>query len=819
MTGTVDQRTPRSGPHTARASLLLGLKADAAEAAARPLIALAEAERDTRGKAVDTPADLLRLAHAYLMLGRPEGAVRVARRLIALDPREGTAPAILFSHGTAAEREQAAMHLAGTATDPALRGAALRALRALGHTAFSHLEWSAGRLQGFATWPAGATATLVFLTPEGQESWALDPQDDHPFATPFGRAATVDLSLPPADAHVFVRVGHQQFGLLRQTAPEPIPTRRVSAPQDGRGDRLTILIPVHDDAAATQRCIESVLAHRPTHDTRIVLVADDPPDAGLRAYLAELSAPHLEILDNPLNLGFVRSVNRGIAAIPHGDILLLNADTVLPARFAERLRAAAYGADDIGTVVPLSNNGEFVSLPVPFRTNPLPDPKELARIDASAERANGGLVIDLPSGIGFCLYITRRCLDDVGHLSGGWGRGYLEDADFCLRARAFGWRNVCAADLYVGHEGTRSFKGEKRGLVVRNLKRLGAAFPTYEAACGSFVAADPLRSVRAAIEADLPPDPRPVRLLVHGPNLADAADALLRARAEAEGGPVLRAELKGRPGAWHLWLSASDSGFPQNLRFDLMRPEGMSALTADLARRPLARIEVLGQEALPDALWQSLCGLGVAIEVRIHALRVRPGTTARFWPAFAEPAITAVLPAHEQIATAVRGQRLVLPWKVKDAAGPFRTIARATVPLSDAPVGLLLPHPEARAHGLVRALALALAAAGAGNAMFVFGSSLDDRALGSLSDLVVLGRVPAHEAADLMAALEIGRIVIADREGLGHPLAMAAGRSDLPCAFFGVGTGAVGDLVLAPDMANSEAVQYILDWIRSLPPR
>ncbi|MFG1410428.1 glycosyltransferase [Xanthobacter sp. VTT E-85241] len=819
----MDQRASRTGLQTARGSLLLGLKADTAEAAVRPLIALAEAERDTRGKAVDAPADLLRLAYAYLMLGRAEGAVRAARRLIALDPHEASAAAILFSHGTAAEEEQAALRLAGTAAEPGLRGAALRALRAIGHAAFAHLEWSAGRLHGFATWPADATAALVFLTPDGQESWTLDPQGDHPLAAPFGRAAAIELSLPPADAHVFVRVGDQRYGLVRQTAPEPVPARRAPAPQDGRdderGEHLTLLIPVHDDAAATQRCIESVLAHRPSIDTRILLVADDPPDDNLRAYLAGLSAPHLDILDNPLNLGFVRSVNRGIAAIPHGDILLLNADTVLPARFAERLRAAAYGAEDIGTVVPLSNNGEFVSLPVPFRANPLPDAKALARIDASAERTNGGVVIDLPSGIGFCLYITRRCLDDVGHLSGGWGRGYLEDADFCLRARAFGWRNVCAADLYVGHEGTRSFKGEKRGLVVRNLKRLGAAFPTYEAACGSFVAADPLRGVRAAIEADLPPDSRPVRLLVHGPNLATAADALLHAHGEDAAAPVLRAALKGRPGAWHLYLSASDGGFPQNLRFDLANPEDAFALAADLARRPLAQIEVLGHEALPDALWQILCGLGVSIEVRIHALPVRPGTTARLWPVFAEPAIGAVSPAHEQIAQAVRGQRLVLPWKVRDAAGPFRTTARATVPLSDAPIGLLLPHPEARAHGLAHALSLALRAAGAGNALFVLGSSLDDRALASLPELVVLGPVQAHEAADLMAALEIGRIVIADREGLGHPLAMAAGRSNLPCAFFGVGTGAIGDLVLAPDMANSEAVRYILDWIRSLPPQ
>ena len=37
-----------------------------------------------------------------------------------------------------------------------------------------------------------------------------------------------------------------------------------------------------------------------------------------------------------------------------------------------------------------------------------------AVIDEIAARVNLGRVIDIPSGIGFCLYITRACLDGVG---------------------------------------------------------------------------------------------------------------------------------------------------------------------------------------------------------------------------------------------------------------------------------------------------------------------------------------------------------------------------------------------------------------------
>ena len=59
-------------------------------------------------------------------------------------------------------------------------------------------------------------------------------------------------------------------------------------------------------------------------------------------------------------------------------------------------------------------------------------------IDAIAAKVNAGRIIDIPNGTGFCLYITRECLDAVGLLSEDFYRGYVEDVDFCLHARAKG---------------------------------------------------------------------------------------------------------------------------------------------------------------------------------------------------------------------------------------------------------------------------------------------------------------------------------------------------------------------------------------------
>ena len=158
-----------------------------------------------------------------------------------------------------------------------------------------------------------------------------------------------------------------------------------------------------------------------------------------------------------------------LSVIEQGDVILLNSDTIVPPGFIDRLAAAAHSSADIGTVTPLSNNGEFTSFPIPNISNPLPSRKEIIRIDRIAAKANSDRIVDIPSGIGFCLYVTRACLDSVGPLSEDFGPGYLEDADFCLRAREHGFRNVCAPSVYVGHAGSKSFGKEKRSLVVRNL--------------------------------------------------------------------------------------------------------------------------------------------------------------------------------------------------------------------------------------------------------------------------------------------------------------------------------------------------------------
>ena len=64
---------------------------------------------------------------------------------------------------------------------------------------------------------------------------------------------------------------------------------------------------------------------------------------------------------------------------------------------------------------------------------------------------------------GFCLLIRRAVIDAIGYFDeDAFGAGYGEENDYCLRARAAGWRLALADDAYVFHAQSRSYSHSRR---------------------------------------------------------------------------------------------------------------------------------------------------------------------------------------------------------------------------------------------------------------------------------------------------------------------------------------------------------------------
>ena len=307
-------------------------------------------------------------------------------------------------------------------------------------------------------------------------------------------------------------------------------------------------------------------------------------------------------------------MNRVLERIAQSDVLLLNADTILPRGAIDRLALAAYSEAGVATVTPLSNNGEFTSFPKPYVDNSLPTAEQVGVLDEIASATNGREIVDLPSGVGFCLFITRACIEALGPLSETYSRGYYEDVDYCLRARAIGFRNVCATGVYVGHFGTRSFQTEKRRLVVRNLALLNKRFPDHELDCAAFIKADPLGSARARLEEQLEPEGTVVLLMA--PAVSARALALERARQIEEQDCDLHCiHCEVDDGSTCITIKSIRGSVPQSLNFALADCSALARLKVYLMRLRPQAIELLAPHALPDTVLR--VALALEIPVRI----------------------------------------------------------------------------------------------------------------------------------------------------------------------------------------------------------
>ena len=265
---------------------------------------------------------------------------------------------------------------------------------------------------------------------------------------------------------------------------------------------IDVIVPVYRGLAATRRCLEGLFAGAQRAPFSIVVIDDASPEPGIAAWLDELAAQRrIELLRNASNLGFVRTANRGLALHPDRDVVLLNSDAETANDWLDRLHACAYRERDVGTVTPFSNNATICSYPYEGWAGGTPGTLGLAGLDRLFASVNAGRHADLPTAVGFCMYIRRACLDAVGAFDAErFGRGYGEENDFCMRAAAAGWRSVLAADVFVFHEGAVSFSGERDALTRAATTALLERHPEYSRRIDEFHAADPLRPLRRAVD-------------------------------------------------------------------------------------------------------------------------------------------------------------------------------------------------------------------------------------------------------------------------------------------------------------------------------
>lgn len=395
------------------------------------------------------------------------------------------------------------------------------------------------------------------------------------------------------------------------------PVARKSSRALKQAKTVDIIIPVHRGREEVLACIDSVFGSIGP-DARLLVIDDASDDPALGLALEELEAEgRIQLLRNAENRGFVASVNRGLTLHPTRDVVILNSDTLVFGDWLTRLRAAAYSAAHVGTVTPFSNSGSIASFPC--RDGSAMNAATAAELHTLAADTLAETRIEIPVGVGFCLYMRRDCLREVGELDAGvFGKGYGEEADFCLRARGLGWTHLLAADVFVYHAGGVSFGGRRRALLERSQRLLNLRYPGYDRFIQSFLAQDPLAAARRRLDERrlVAFDGRLVLLVtlaLSGGVERFVTERSRQLRAQGLYPLILRPTKAGNREHCELWTDALEV---PNLTFEV--PRDLPPLSALLGKLNLHGVEIQHFMDLDARIIDVVRGLAVPYEVVVH---------------------------------------------------------------------------------------------------------------------------------------------------------------------------------------------------------
>lgn len=219
----------------------------------------------------------------------------------------------------------------------------------------------------------------------------------------------------------------------------------------------SIIIPVFNQLPYTIACIQSVFDN--TKDFELFVVDNGSTD-GTAAYLQALVSahPNVKTATFPQNQGFAPACNAPLQHAQGDFITFLNNDTLVTPHWADHLADAIplaekqFDLSPVGLVGPVSNNAAGLQ---GIQTDPYtPDNLEQAARDHYDANKGTTHLAGLLSG--FCLMLTRPCLDDIGGFDENFTIGGWEDNELCLRAHRAGWKSAIDPATFIHHHGQRT---------------------------------------------------------------------------------------------------------------------------------------------------------------------------------------------------------------------------------------------------------------------------------------------------------------------------------------------------------------------------
>jgi len=195
-----------------------------------------------------------------------------------------------------------------------------------------------------------------------------------------------------------------------------------------------------------------------------IIVIDNASTDGSLDSLAGL--PNIQIVKNPLNVGFAKACNRGASIASAPLLLFLNPDCSFSEGTLSTLVEVMRTKENVGMAGGLLVNtdgteqaGGRRAIPTPWRS--FVRAFGLSKLSQRWPRlfydfhlhqeALPDEPLEVEAISGACMLVRRKAIEDVGL----WDEGYFlhcEDLDWCMRFRQKGWKILFVPDAIIVHE-------------------------------------------------------------------------------------------------------------------------------------------------------------------------------------------------------------------------------------------------------------------------------------------------------------------------------------------------------------------------------
>jgi O-antigen biosynthesis protein len=228
----------------------------------------------------------------------------------------------------------------------------------------------------------------------------------------------------------------------------------------------SIVIPVHNRSAITERCLDAIVASPADARSEIVVVDDASTDS--TPSMLALHPADVRVVRHERNAGFAASCNDGVAAAAGEWIVLLNNDTIPEPGWLSTLIDYASAHERVGVVGAkllfpdrtIQHAGIVFARALTAQHIYLGFPADHPAVERSRE---------FQAVTGACMLIRRELFVGLGGFDPAFLNGY-EDLDFCLRLRKSGYEvHYCHESvLYHLESATRGFDAKSLDSNSRN---------------------------------------------------------------------------------------------------------------------------------------------------------------------------------------------------------------------------------------------------------------------------------------------------------------------------------------------------------------